>query len=249
MAGDRSRGTLTVFPHIWDRLCAGRVTSPGVKTLALRLDPDEASTHPMHAFVAERPEFGPTRLLQWNPRIGETNVLLFHIDGPPEPFLPALDGVDTAEVVEPSAESTVDGFYLYVRERLTERDRGLVEAFADENVVVLPPVVYDTDGSMWFSVVGTGDALGRAIDRTPDGVDVSVRRVRSGAGAAIDPGAGLTDRQREVVGAAVDAGYYEEPREATVADVADRLGCAPSTAAEHIRRAEATLVRSAVDDR
>ncbi|QZY00384.1 helix-turn-helix domain-containing protein [Halobaculum rubrum] len=220
-----------------------------MKTLALRLDPDEASTHPMHAFVADHPEFGPTRLLQWNPRIGETNVLLFHIDGPPEPFLPALDGVDTTEVVEPSAESTVDGFYLYVRERLTERDRGLVEAFADENVVVVPPVVYDTDGSMRFSVVGTGDALGRAIDRIPDGVDVSVRRVRSGAGAAVAPGGGLTDRQREVVAAAVDAGYYEEPRGATVADVAERLDCAPSTAAEHIRRAEATLVRGAVDDR
>lgn len=220
-----------------------------MKTIALRLDPDEASRHPMHAFVAEHPDFGPTRLIQWNPRIGERNVLLFHIDGPPEPFLPVLDGVDTAEVVEPSAESAVDGFYLYVRERLTERDRGLVEAFADENVVVVPPVVYDTDGAMRFSVVGTGDALGSAVDRTPDGVDVSVRRVRSGAGTAVDPSAGLTERQREVVAAAVDAGYYAEPREATVADVGDRVGCAPSTAAEHLRRAEATLVRTALGDR
>ncbi|MFC7069829.1 helix-turn-helix domain-containing protein [Halobaculum lipolyticum] len=217
-----------------------------MKTLALRLDPDEASTHPMHAFVADHPEFGPTRLLQWNPRVGETNVLLFHVDGPPEPFLPVIDGVDTAEVVEPSAESGVDGFYLYVRERLADRDRGLVEAFAGENVVVVPPVVYDTDGSMRFSVVGTGDALQRAVDGTPDGVDVSVRRVHSGAGTAVAPDAGLTERQREVVAAAVDAGYYEEPREATVADVAERLGCAPSTAAEHVRRAEATLVRAAL---
>ncbi|MFC7136238.1 helix-turn-helix domain-containing protein [Halobaculum litoreum] len=219
-----------------------------MKTLALRLDPDEETTHPMHRFVAEHPAFGPTRLLQWNPRVGETNVLLFHVDGPPEPFLPALDGVDTAEVVASDADGDAeDGFYLYVRERLTDRDRGLVAAFAGENVVVVPPVVYDTDGSMRFSLVGTAAAIRRSLDGVPDGVDASVRRIRSGAGGAVRPDARLTDRQREVLAAAADLGYYEEPRGATVADVADRVGCAPSTAAEHVRRAEAALVRDALD--
>lgn len=216
-----------------------------MKTLDLRLDPDGAATHPMHAFVAERPAYGPTRLLGWNPRLGETNVLLFHVDGPPEPFLTALDGVDTAEAVAPSDGSGVGGFYLYVREELAGADRGLVAAYAGEDVVVVPPVVYDTDGTIRLSVVGTAGAVQRAVDRTPDGVDVSVLRVRSGAGSAARPGADLTDRQRETVAAALDAGYYEEPRGATLADVAARVDCAPSTAAEHLRRAEATLVRTA----
>jgi predicted DNA binding protein len=122
----------------------------------------------------------------------------------------------------------------------------LVEAFAGEEVVVVPPVVYDVDRSMRFSVAGASAALGRTLDRTPDGVDVTVLQVRDGASEAVGPGGGLSDRQREAVAAALAAGYYEEPREATVADVADRLDRAPSTAAEHLRKAESALVRAAV---
>ena len=44
------------------------------------------------------------------------------------------------------------------------------------------------------------------------------------------------------VAAARDLGYYDLPREATHADVAERLGCAPGTASEHLRKAEAKLV-------
>ncbi|MFC4358899.1 helix-turn-helix domain-containing protein [Halobium salinum] len=219
-----------------------------VKSLTLRLDLDEATTHPMHAFVAERPEYGPTSLLQWNPDVGERNVLLFHVDGPQEPFLPMLDGVETAEVVEPSPASGVGGFYLYVRERLEGDVQALVEAYAGEDVVVVPPVVYATDGSMRFTLVGTSEALQRAVAATPAGIDVTVERVRSGPGGALEPGSGLSDRQAEVVACAVDAGYYEEPRAATVADVADRLDCATSTVAEHLRKAESTLVRRAVGE-
>jgi predicted DNA binding protein len=214
-----------------------------VKTLTLRLDPDDDGLHPMHAFVAEHRAYGPTRLLQWNPHVDETNVLLFHVDGPREPFLSVLDDAGTADVVEPARRSAFDGFYLYVRERLEGSARGLVAAFADEDVVVVPPVVYDVDESIRLTVVGVADAVQRAVDRTPPAIDVTVQRIRSGADDAVPVGGGLTDRQREVVAAAVDAGYYEEPREATVADVAETLDCAPSTAAEHLRKAESALVR------
>jgi predicted DNA binding protein len=54
----------------------------------------------------------------------------------------------------------------------------------------------------------------------------------------------LTDRQREAVEAANDLGYYEIPREASQEDVAERIGCAASTAAEHLRKAETKLLRS-----
>jgi predicted DNA binding protein len=53
----------------------------------------------------------------------------------------------------------------------------------------------------------------------------------------------LTDRQREAVRAAVEAGYYAVPREASLADVAEAIGCAESTASEHLRRAEAAVMR------
>lgn len=214
-----------------------------MKALALRLTPSEDATHPMHEFVAERPEYGPTRLLQWNPQDDGTTVFLFHVDGPRQPFLSTLDDAETTEVANPSPATATGGFYLYVQEELEGATLDLVSAFADENVVVIPPIVYDVDGTIKITIVGVAAAAQRAIDRTPDSVDVSVMHLWSGANRAIHRGNGLTERQREVVTSAFEAGYYEEPREATIADVADRLDCALSTVAEHLRKAESTLVR------
>ncbi|MFB6078183.1 MAG: bacterio-opsin activator domain-containing protein [Halarchaeum sp.] len=57
----------------------------------------------------------------------------------------------------------------------------------------------------------------------------------------------LTDRQREVVRAAYDAGYYEWPREGSTEDVADALDISTATVSEHIRAAERKLLAAALD--
>lgn len=214
-----------------------------MRTLSLVLDFNEAAIHPMHDFVAEHPEYGPTRLLQWNPRIPDRNALLLHVAGPREPFLSVHAQRAPAEVVESSGAAGTDGFYLFVSERLEGSARELVGAFADQDVVVAPPVVYDVDGTVRLTIVGGNDALQRAVDRTPTDVSVRIEQIRTGAAGVRPAGESLSDRQREVVESAVELGYYEEPREATVEDVADRVECAPSTAAEHLRKAEAVLVR------
>lgn len=59
-----------------------------------------------------------------------------------------------------------------------------------------------------------------------------------------DPGASglresLTERQRAVLDAAVDLGYYDTPRRATIEDLAADLGLASSTVSEHLRKLEA----------
>lgn len=57
----------------------------------------------------------------------------------------------------------------------------------------------------------------------------------------IDVGA-LTDRQRQVLATAHDAGYFEHPKEASAADVADQLGIARSTFSEHLAAAQRNLL-------
>jgi hypothetical protein len=52
----------------------------------------------------------------------------------------------------------------------------------------------------------------------------------------------LTDRQREVVRAAFEAGYYEWPRESTGEQVAEELGISSATFSEHIHTAERKLL-------
>jgi predicted DNA binding protein len=220
--------------------------SSAMKALELRLVQSEDGTHPMHEFIMNHSEYSSTQLLQWNPQVDSPTVFLFHINGPREPFLSELANIETAEVVEPSPAMTTDGFYLYVQEEANEGAKELVGAFAGEDIVIIPPVVYDADGSIRITVVGVDAAVQRTVDRLPDSVDVSVLHIWSGANRAVHRGTGITDRQREVVIAAVESGYYQEPRGATVADVAASLGCAPSTAAEHLRKAESKLMRQEI---
>ncbi|MDT3434194.1 helix-turn-helix domain-containing protein [Haloarcula sp. 1CSR25-25] len=52
----------------------------------------------------------------------------------------------------------------------------------------------------------------------------------------------LTDRQREVLATAHEAGYYNWPRGATAADLADRLDVSEPTLHKHLRAAEQKLV-------
>ena len=58
----------------------------------------------------------------------------------------------------------------------------------------------------------------------------------------------MTDRQLEAARAAVDAGYYERPREGTLADVADRLGVAESTASTPLQEAESRVMHALLGD-
>lgn len=52
----------------------------------------------------------------------------------------------------------------------------------------------------------------------------------------------LTDRQREYLIAAHNHGYFDVPRDSTLAEVADTLGVDPSSASETIRRAASRVI-------
>lgn len=58
----------------------------------------------------------------------------------------------------------------------------------------------------------------------------------------------LSPEQHEMLEAAVEAGYYNRPRETTVRELADRLGVARSTAQYRLRAAEDAIVTEFVRD-
>jgi predicted DNA binding protein len=179
------------------------------------------------------------------------------------------DGSDESTVVlrvraEPAAvreafaaEPIIDEFdvsvvddccYVHAHSETARLEGATAKALTPPGVVAVPPVRYETDGWLSLTLVGDDAAVQDALDRVRDEVAVDVRSVTSrGYGTDDDPLAVLTDRQRDAVVAAVDAGYYDTPRTGDVDAVADALDCAPSTAAEHLRKAESRLVASLVE--
>lgn len=65
-------------------------------------------------------------------------------------------------------------------------------------------------------------------------------------GDAEPPGDGLTDGQREALRTAYELGYFNIPRDASLEDVATRLGISASAASERLRRAQTQLIEETV---
>jgi predicted DNA binding protein len=64
-----------------------------------------------------------------------------------------------------------------------------------------------------------------------------------------DDGVGLTDAQRDTLVAAYEAGYFEEPRDTSLQELADSLGISPTAVGGRIRRGTSRLIeRTLADD-
>ncbi|AXR77966.1 helix-turn-helix domain-containing protein [Natrarchaeobaculum sulfurireducens] len=57
----------------------------------------------------------------------------------------------------------------------------------------------------------------------------------------------VTEKQREAVELAVELGYYDRPREATLSDLAEALGISRSAVSQRLTAVELTLIDSFVD--
>ncbi|QLG28003.1 helix-turn-helix domain-containing protein [Halorarum halophilum] len=122
----------------------------------------------------------------------------------------------------------------------TDASRRALELGRESDVAIETPIRFEADGSLRITYLGSDERFGELVREVADGDDVSFEVVGTGE---YEPGRGtlmglLTGRQREVLEAAVDVGYYSTPREATHADVAAAVGIAPTTAGEHLRKAE-----------
>lgn len=218
-----------------------------MKYVTFSLLQSPAERHPMHQFLVDTDGYQTSCLLGSTVTDG-VHTAVFHIDGwPPDRYTDALADVETVRQYALSRQSD-ETFAVYVREELRAHDREITDAFGRAGLVTLLPVVYRADGTMLITLVGPAATLQAALDDSPPEAAVDIRDIGSYDARRVGGQRDLTDRQTEAVVAAVEHGYYEDPREASVADIGDALGCAPGTAAEHLRRAERTVMRAYVTD-
>ena len=212
-----------------------------MRYLRVRVEFPEEIRHPMYQFLVTHPEMSREELWTWR-FLGDLPAMLFHVVGPIELYRDRIDDVDTISeyTLTPVTENT---FYAFVRATPTSEEWDWILAFAQESIAVLPPVVYTETGAAVFEVLGSPADLRSLLSDLPANVDHTVERVGT-SDLRRAPETVLTDRQREVVATAAELGYYDVPREATVADVAGELDIADSTVSAHLRKAESAVMET-----
>ncbi|WP_256297282.1 helix-turn-helix domain-containing protein [Haloarchaeobius salinus] len=155
--------------------------------------------------------------------------------------LAELDAVLDFELVP------VDGdtFYAYVELAIGSETTAWRSPLEAQDIVVVPPVVFDPHGSVQLTVLGDPDALRGVVDGVPEFVGVEIERVGEPRGIGGALAGRVTARQLEALAVGRELGYYEVPREASLADVAGELGCSESAASTLLRKAERGLVDAA----
>lgn len=201
-----------------------------------------ADIHPMFEVLAGGPFVDRATALQWN-FTGDALGILHYIEGDVSALRSRIDEIEAVVGYEIDRIGE-RACYLYIRDATTASLRELFEPITAGGVIAVPPIEYSADGTVVFSLFGPDNELQTAIEEVPTTVDVSIEMVGGLADIAITPEISLTHRQREVVSTALDLGYYEVPRSGSQADIAAALDCAPSTVAEHLRKAEAAVIRT-----
>ncbi|MBX0286484.1 helix-turn-helix domain-containing protein [Haloarcula salinisoli] len=217
-----------------------------MKYLDVEIRLPEELLHPMAAFVRDSEAVSYEELLAWNvdPSAGVEQVL-FYVEGDADRY---RDQVSTVETIQSVRVEPIDdqSLHLWAREEIRPETAAWRGSFAGRQLVVVPPIRFDADAAMSMTVVGDGGDMQAALAALPPAVDVTVREVgsydRRGGGLA----GSLTDRQRRALATAHEVGYYDVPRTGTLADVAEAMSCAQSTASLLVRRAERDVVGSLV---
>lgn len=147
------------------------------------------------------------------------------------------DGIDDLTILQRTDDTT-----LCVVET---HEPSLQEALRRAGVPFEPPLRV-ADGEALVTVTAAQESVSAFADElTAAGYEFTVESVHADLTAA----GPLTDRQETVLRAAVESGYYEEPRAVELTDLADELGVSTAALSVTLRRAEGRLAGRYLDNR
>ncbi len=168
-------------------------------------------------------------------------------DAPPAAMLDDIEEMGT--VLHRSDDER--GVHVVMQSCLCALEGSIIERFEAYNCLYQPPTVH-RQGWEHYSVIAFDEADIRALYEDLDGdrdIEVLAKtgleetRIPHGLVAPIDQLVeGLTDRQIAAVRLALDRGYYETPRKASISELAEATDVARSTYEEHLRKAENKLM-------
>lgn len=219
-----------------------------MRYIRFRMVPEDGGLHPIDQALADAPGVRREAIHQIRLVSSETAVTLYELDGDPE----ADNGLVTdlrshPDMVSLDVTHADEKVFAYAHFRVNETVRKMLEA--ESELVLETPLEYAADGALRATAIGDVAAMRDVTPPFPDDVRVEIEGI-----GEYEPHAGrfwssLTRRQQETLRAAVEAGYYRSPREATYDDIATELDISGGTVGEHLQKVEETVLTEVVPSR
>lgn len=214
-----------------------------MKYLQVELQYPPDLIHPIHRLIDESKAVDRDVLLHGTVLNESEDTFLFYVEGDIDVYTDALQSVDRIREFE---VTQIDGagFYVFLTQQRVAIDDAIFDPLQRTGVIVVPPIDFRPNGIAKVTIIGNGEPLRAALADLPDRIKTTILRVGeyNWRQELFDPG--LTGRQFDALAAAVESGYYEFPRAAAIEDVAKRIETSPSTASEHLRKAETAIMTS-----
>jgi predicted DNA binding protein len=214
-----------------------------MRYLQLTLHHSDTTIEPTHKLLKETDTISEYKMLHGNITDDDVHAFMLYIEGDRSAYVSHLNRIPN--VIDYDITPIDDeSLYVYVRVQTAETEQRLIAAFSRPSVVVILPIEYRDDGSVRYTIIGPSDDLQATLDAIPASIQVTIEQVGEYDQNQSAPASILTDRQCEALQLGIEVGYYDVPRTGTITDIAQEMGCAPGTAAEHLQKAESALVTS-----
>lgn len=168
-----------------------------------------------------------------------SGLLLGEARGDVERYREILEG--SSHVHDFSIVEDEGWWYSYTHFEPNDANQEMLELQYESELAMETPIEVEADGSFVLTLVGPMDAFAEAAPSETDAYDIEVLETGDHHPELGDLFLSLTERQREVLEAATDLGYYDNPRQATHEDVAAVVDASPSTVGEHLRKIESRV--------
>lgn len=202
--------------------------------------PGDEGFHPIDRQLQQEDHVTGTQLHNINLLDDGTGVVLFEFAGDTGRIREVASASD--EVYEFQVSEGADRVTVYAHFEPSETVRELLELIQHHEVILDLPLEYTDRGGVRALLVGSEDTIRSLIPKVPDGVRLKLEQTGDYAPETTRLYSTLTDRQKETLKVALEAGYYENPKQATQKDVADRLGRSDGTVGEHLRKIEKKIL-------
>jgi predicted DNA binding protein len=211
-----------------------------MRYVKVRVTPTEGDAfHPLGQQLADEPTVTREAIHRIELLEDGTGVMLAEARGDRKQYEDILS--NSTHIIEYSLAGDEGRWYSYTHFEPTALTRRMVRRERESEVMMEMPVYTAEDGSLEITFVGDKKGFGRATPAETDVYDIEVLETGDRHSLVDDLFASLTARQQEVLDAAVRLGYYQNPRNATHADISEVTNISPSTVGEHLRKIESRV--------